>query len=93
MFRMNEFHTTDQCVILSLAGTFTSDFVFEAREKLEPFLHQNCTVVLDLAQLRSVDRSGIAFLVWATRTGVRIINAPLYVLTWMKGEALQTSGG
>ncbi|MCU1294377.1 MAG: hypothetical protein JWP08_3227, partial [Bryobacterales bacterium] len=50
-------------------------------------------VELDLSQLRQVDRDGIALLIWATRAGTALTNAPRYIRTWITQEALQNNGG
>ena len=90
---MDELHTTNLCVTLSLAGAFTSDYVGETKSKLEAIQQQGYAVSLDLSQLRQIDREGIAVLIWATHTGTQIINAPRYVRTWIAQEALQNNGG
>jgi ABC-type transporter Mla MlaB component len=93
VFRMDEFHTENLCVTLSLAGAFTSDYVREARSRLEHIRQQGYAVALDLSQLRQIDRDGIALLIWATRSGTQLVNAPPYILTWITQEALQNNGG
>jgi ABC-type transporter Mla MlaB component len=80
VFRMDEFHTTNLCVTVSLAGAFTSDYVGQTRSKLEDIQHQGYAVALDLGQLRKIDRDGIALLIWATRAGTQLVNVPSYVL-------------
>lgn len=93
MFRMDEFHTTNRCVTLSLAGAFTSDYVRETRSKLEDIRQQGYAVALDLSQLRQIDRDGIALLISASRAGTQLVNAPPYVVTWIRQEARQNNGG
>jgi ABC-type transporter Mla MlaB component len=91
VFRM-EFYITNLCVTLSLAGALTSDYVRETRSKLEDIQQQGYAVVLDLSELRHIDRDGIALLTWAARAGTQLLNAPPYVLTWIAQEALQNKG-
>jgi ABC-type transporter Mla MlaB component len=93
LFRLDEIQTANGCVTLLLSGAFTSDQVPEIRARLEAFQQQGHVVELDLSQLRQVDRDGIALLIWATRAGTALTNAPRYIRTWITQEALQNKGG
>jgi ABC-type transporter Mla MlaB component len=87
-----ESHITERCVTLQLAGALTSDYVPETRSKLEDIQQQGYGVVLELSELRHIDREGIALLTWAGRAGAQLVNGQPYVLTWIGQEALQSKG-
>lgn len=45
------------------------------------------TVLLDLREVTLVDRQAVRFLARAQAGGVRIVNCPEYVLTWIAAES------
>jgi ABC-type transporter Mla MlaB component len=95
VFRMDELYTSDRRVTVLLAGTITSEHVFEIRSRLEQLQRTSYSVILDLKQLRHTDREGVSLFVWAKQMGTSLLNAPSWVGTWiaLEGDRQQQERG
>jgi anti-anti-sigma regulatory factor len=50
-------------------------------------------VILDLKEIKLVDRAAVKFLVQCERDGIQIRNASLYIREWISKEAAETNHG
>lgn len=75
---------TPEAVTLALSGEIDSDQVAGLREFLanEP----NGRVVLDLKDVTLVSRAAVGFLADIEAAGIRIVNCPEYVRSWIAAE-------
>ena len=88
MFRIDEIRAGELGVTLALSGALTAEYVAETKARIEQLQQRSYAIKLDLAELRRVDRVGIAFLLWATRGSIPLLHLAPYVLTWLKQEHL-----
>jgi anti-anti-sigma regulatory factor len=94
VFRMDELYTSDRRVTVLIAGTITSEHVSEIRSRLEQ-LQRSYSIIMDLGQLRHIDREGVSLFVWARQMGTSLLNAAPWIGTWiaLEGERQQQEGG
>jgi len=71
-------------VMLVLSGEINSDQVAGLREFLAN--ESSGPVVLDLNDVTFVDRAAVGFLAGVEAAGVRIVNCPGYVRSWIAAE-------
>lgn len=82
-FRIHRSSTPD-AVVLALSG----DIDREHAARLQQFLSSDPgrPLILDLQNVTLVDRAAVEFLVGAEATGIRLVNCPEYVRTWIAAE-------
>jgi len=70
--------------VLALSG----DIDREHAARLQQFLSSDPgrPLILDLQNVTLVDRAAVEFLVGAEATGIRLVNCPEYVRTWIAVE-------
>ena len=90
MFRIDEIRAEELGVTLRLSGALTAEYVAETQARIEQLQQRRYAIQLDLAELRRVDRAGIAFLLWAARRSIPLLHPAPYVLTWLRQERLQS---
>jgi len=72
-------------VVFTLSGRIEAEDVVELRRlfALEPAAYQ---LVLDLRDVRIVDRDAVKFLARCEADGIKLENCPLYIREWMNRE-------
>jgi len=83
IFRIHRSATPD-AIVFALSGDMDREHVAGLHELLENEADRRITV--DLHDVTLVDRPGVQFLADAEATGIRIVNAPNYVRTWIVAE-------
>lgn len=71
--------------MLALSGDIDRDHV----ARLQQFLTSDTgrRLILDLQNVTLVDRAAIQFLAGVEATGIRLVNCPEYVRTWIAAES------
>ncbi len=82
-FRIHRSSTPD-AIVFALSG----DIDREHAARLQKFLTSDtgCRVILDLQNVTLVDRAAVQFVAGVEATGIRIVNCPGYVRTWIVAE-------
>ena len=82
-FRIHRSSTLD-AVVLALSG----DIDREHAARLQQFLTSDTgrRLILDLQNITLVDRAAVQFLARVEATGIRLVNCPEYVRTWIAAE-------
>ncbi len=82
-FRIHRSSARD-AVVLALSGDIDREHV----ARLHQFLTSDTgrRLILDLQNVTLVDRAAIQFLAGAEATGIRLVNCPEYVRTWIAAE-------
>ena len=82
-FRIQRSSTRD-AVVLALSG----DIDREHAARLQQFLTSDTgrRLILDLQNVTLVDRAAVQFLAGVEATGIRLVNCPEYVRTWIAAE-------
>jgi anti-anti-sigma regulatory factor len=75
---------TPETVVFALSG----DMDIEHTARLQEFLanEANGRITLDLKDVSLVDRAAVRFLASAEAAGIRIVNCPKYVRSWIAAE-------
>ena len=89
MLRIDE-RSQARCTTLVLSGSLTNDCIPELERAVGRILSAKRAVALSLADLRSVDREGLAFLAGAMDAKVRVEDCPPYVRRWIALERRTT---
>ena len=71
---------------LRLEGELMGPWVVEVKKACEPYLDQSNQLTLDLAEVMSVDRTGIALLRELKRAGVMMVNGSPFLIEQLKIE-------
>lgn len=74
-------------VVLTLSGELDAAHVAGLREFLAHEPHR--AIVLDLKDVTFVDRAAVRFLMGAEAAGMRFVNCPEYVRSWIGAEQHQ----
>lgn len=77
--------TTDASTVFVLSGEMDAEHISKLRALLAS--ETAARVVLDLREVTLVDRDAVAFLGRIAADGVRLLNCPQYVRTWISGDA------
>lgn len=85
MLRIDE-RSQSRCTTLVLSGSLTSDYIPELERALGRIRIANRAVALNLAELKSVDRAGLAYLAGVMDAEVRVKDCPPYVRRWIAQE-------
>ena len=75
-------------VIFTLSGRIQVDYVAEL-QNLVDFAAAKNSVVLDLTEVRLVDREAVQFLARCEAEGVELDNCPAYIREWIEKERTQ----
>ena len=83
-FRIHRSSTPD-AIVFALSG----DIDREHAARLQQFLTSDTgrRVTLDLQNITLVDRAAVQFLAGVEATGIRLVNCPEYVRTWIAAES------
>lgn len=84
MLRIDE-RSEAQSATLALSGSLTNEYIAEL-ERAIGHVRAGKRVTLDLAQLQSVDRAGLAFLARAMAAAIRLQDCPPYIRLWIAQE-------
>lgn len=76
---------TSDTVVFALSGDMDADHATRLQEFLAT--EANGPVTLDLRDVTLVDRAAVRFLVRVQAAGIRIINCPEYVRSWIAAES------
>ena len=80
--------TEDGVVVLALSGRVELEHVAEL-QNLVDFAAANNRVVLNLEELRLVDREAVCFLAHCEAEGVELEDCPAYIREWIEKERTQ----
>ena len=69
--------------VLTLTGRMEAEHVAELKKLLDSDYRN---VILDLRELRLVDRDAVRFLMGCEEDGTKLENCPAYVREWMDSE-------
>jgi anti-anti-sigma regulatory factor len=75
----------DRFVVFTLSGRIQVDYVTEL-QNLVDFAAAKNSVVLDLTEVRLVDREAVQFLTRCETEGVELDNCPAYSREWIEKE-------
>ena len=78
----------DRFVVFTLSGRIQVDYVAEL-QNLVDFAAAKNSVVLDLTEVRLVDREAVQFLARCQAEGVGLDNCPAYIREWIERERTQ----
>ena len=78
----------DGVVVLTLSGWIQMDYVAEL-QNLVDFAAAKNSVVLDLKEVRLVDREAVQFLARCEEEGTELDNCPAYIREWIEKERTQ----
>jgi anti-anti-sigma regulatory factor len=78
--------TDAQGVVLSLSGELDDEHAAGVRTLLAA--ETESPILLDLKDVTLVGREAVRFLASVEKSGVRIVNCPEYVRTWIAAETL-----
>jgi anti-anti-sigma regulatory factor len=85
MFRIQR-STDGKFVVFTLSGQFKAAGLAELQKLLECEAGDH-NLVLDLNEVKLVDRDVVSFLVRCEATGVKLANCPAYIREWIEKEA------
>ncbi len=74
-----------QLTVFILRGRLEGQAIAELRRLFERY-PDYCAIVLDLKDVRLVDRETVRFLARSEGDGVRLENCPAYIREWMERE-------
>ena len=80
--------TKGEVVAFALSGRINAKEVAEMQRLLE-VEEQDHRIVLDLKEVKLVDRDAVVFLARCEANGARLENCPTYIREWIRGEKLQ----
>ena len=75
--------STGQLIILRLSGRLQSQHVDQLKAQLRACTHK---VILDLDEVKLVDRDIVCFLGKCEKNGVELSHCPLYIREWIDRE-------
>ena len=82
-FRIHRSRTPD-AIVFALSGDMDQEHAARLHELLAS--ETDAPVTLDLQNVTLVDRAAVQFLARAEADGIRIVNCPSYVRTWIAAE-------
>ena len=85
MFRIHR-SANGKLVVFALSGRIKAARLAELQKLLESEADDH-SLVLDLKEVKLVDRDVVSFLVNCESKGVNIANCPAYIREWIEGEA------
>ena len=75
-------------MVFTLSGRVQKEYIAEL-QNLVDFAAANNSVVLDLKEVRLVDREAVQFLARCDAEGVELNNCPAYIREWIEKERIQ----
>ena len=75
-------------MVFTLSGRVQKEYIAEL-QNLVDFAAANNSVVLDLKEVRLVDREAVQFLARCDAEGVELDNCPAYIREWIEKERIQ----
>ena len=75
-------------MVFALSGRIRTEYVAEL-QNLVDFAAAKNSVVLDLKEVRLVDREAVQFLARCETEGVELDNCPAYIREWIERERTQ----
>lgn len=78
--------TDGNVVVFTLSGRIKAKHVAELQQLLEGEADEH-SVVLDLHEVKLVDRDVVSFLVGREAGGITLVNCPAYIREWIDREA------
>jgi anti-anti-sigma regulatory factor len=88
MFRIQR-STNGKVIVFTLSGRIKPGRMDELQKLLECEADHH-SVILDLKEVKLVDREAVGFLASCEAKGVNIANCPAYIREWIEREAAQT---
>ena len=88
MFKIQR-STDEQNIIFTLSGRIEAEGLAEL-EKLLECEGRDRSLVLDLKDVKLVDRHAVSFLANCEAKGVNITNCPVYIREWIQNEPAQS---
>ena len=85
MFRIQR-SAEGKFVVFTLSGRIKAERLAELQKLLE-FETSDHNLVLDLKEVKLVDRDVVSYLARCESKGVNIANCPAYIREWIEGEA------
>ena len=76
-------------VVFTLSGRITSSGLTELQRLLDSESHDQ-SLLLDLKEVKLVDRDVIGFLADCEAKGIKLVNCPAYIREWIEREAAQS---
>jgi anti-anti-sigma regulatory factor len=84
MFKIQR-STDENFVVFTLSGRITSSGLTELQRLLDSESHDQ-SLLLDLKEVKLVDRDVIGFLASCEAKGVKLVNCPAYIREWIERE-------
>ena len=75
----------EKSVVFTLSGRIKAIHVNELRTLLDSEA-DDLSLVLDLKEVKLVDRDVVSFLAGCEATGIKLANCPAYIREWIEGE-------
>jgi anti-anti-sigma regulatory factor len=72
-------------VVFTLSGRITAARLAELQKLLESEAHDQ-SLLLDLTEVKLVDRDAVSFLASCKAKGVKLVNCPAYIREWIERE-------
>jgi hypothetical protein len=74
-----------EVAIFALTGRIEKEYTVELQRLIdqEKYLHN---IVLDLKEVKLVDRDSVQFLMWCESEGIKLTNCPAYIREWILRE-------
>jgi anti-anti-sigma regulatory factor len=88
MTLMIQITSLEKISIFALSGRIRGEDVTALEQLIEP-VAENRNIVLDLKEVRLVDRDVVKFLAQSESHGAKLENCPLYVRDWIIGASCQ----
>jgi len=80
----------EKSVVLTLSGRIKAERLAELEKLLESEAGDH-TLLLDMKEVKLVDRDVVSFLASCEAKGVNIVNCPAYIREWIQKEAAHIS--
>ena len=84
MFKIQR-STNGRLIVFTLSGRIKAIHVNELRTLLDSEA-DDLSLVLDLKEVKLVDRDVVSFLAGCEATGIKLANCPAYIREWIEGE-------
>ena len=85
MFKIQK-STDGEVVVFTLSGRLKAAHLVELQKLLESEADDQ-KIVLDLQEVKLVDRDVVSFLAGCEAEGVKLVNCPAYICEWIGREA------
>ena len=77
-------------VRFTITGRVEAAHVAELQRLIDEESADHRPIVLDLKDVKLVEREALSFLVWCEASGIRLDNCPAYVREWIRHEVDET---